>query len=226
MEGDIQALRVGLRPALAGAGAIAFSVFTAAGIIVVGAPGGNYVESDVADYVALGHFPMVVVAGYLALLGVLGLVAVFAYLREVITGELGDSLASNIFWGAGLVAAASFGVGWGLVTGIAVSAAEGGGTASIPHPVTYVLSDTSMNVLFGSAGIMLGFAFIALMLASRGAIPNWLRWLTLVIGVLAIGAPFYFPAFAIPIWGIVTGVWLVAGRRAARPVAMGLKRSA
>jgi hypothetical protein len=52
---------------------------------------------------------------------------------------------------------------------------------------------------------MLGFALIALMLASRGMLPGWLRWLTLIIGVLAVGAPAYFPGFAIPVWGIVMG---------------------
>ena len=80
--------------------------------------------------------------------------------------------------------------------------------------MTYVISDASLNVLFGSGGIMLGFALIALFLSSRGQLPPWVRWFTLVAGVLAIGAPFFFPAFAIPIWGIVIGVWLIAARPA------------
>jgi hypothetical protein len=219
--------------ALAGAGAIAFSVFTAIAVTFGGAPGGNYVESDVANYVAIGHLPTVIVTGYLALFGVLGLICVFAYLREVVSVEPARKLATNIFWGAGLVAAASMAVGWGLVTGIAVAAAEGGSSnpgntvaASISHPETYSLSDTSINVIYGSGGFMLGFALVALMVASRGTLPTWLRWLTLIIGVLAIGAPAYFPSFAVPIWGIVVGVWLIVAGRVPRHAVIATQQSA
>ena len=54
---------------------------------------------------------------------------------------------------------------------------------------------------------------IALMLGSRGSLPNWVRWLTLVAGVLALTTPFYFSAPALPLWGIVVGVWLVLAHR-------------
>jgi hypothetical protein len=162
---------------------------------------------------------------YLALLGVLGLICLLAYLREVIAPQSDRAVGANIFWGAGLAAAASLAVGWGLVTGIAVAAAEGGSAASVSHATTYVLSDTVLNVLYGSGGILLGFAFIALMLASRGSLPNWVRWLSLIAGVLAVTTPFYFSAPAVPLWGIVMGVWLLVARRA--PVAIvGAQRTA
>jgi hypothetical protein len=38
-------------------------------------------------------------------------------------------------------------------------------------------------------------------------------------GVLALGAPFFFPAFAIPLWGIIIGVWLIFARPPSRPSA-------
>ena len=199
---------------LAGAGAIAFGVLTVVGFLG-GTPGGNYDESTVADYISGGHFPIVIATGYLAIVGVVGLICLLAYLRELVGADQGRQMGANIVWGIGLASAASFAVGWGLVTGIAVAAAEGGGAASVPHPVTYQLSDTSVNVLFGSGGIFLGLACIALMLSTRGQLPGWLRWVTLVAGVLALAAPFYFPAFAIPLWAALFGVWLIAagGRR-------------
>ena len=203
---------------LAGIGGITFGVLTAAANVVGGAPGGNYVEADVASYVGASHFPIVIATGYLAVLGVVGLICLIAYLREVIGAQPDRAIEANIFWGTGIASAASFAVGWGLVTGIAVAAAEGGSGASIPHPVTYVLSDTFINVLFGSGAILLGFALIALMLGSRGSLPNWLRWVSLVAGVLALTAPFFFASPAVPIWGIVVGVWLVVrGRVQNRP---------
>ena len=201
------------RSTVAGVGGIAFGVLTVVAIVVGGAPGGNYAEADVANYVGIGHFPTVILTGYLALLGVVGLICLIAYLRETIEGQPDRSYAANIFWGVGLASATSFAVGWGLVTGIAVAAAEGGSGASIPHPVTYVLSDTMINVLYGSGGILLGFALIALMLGSRGSLPNWLRWVSLIAGVLALTAPFYFASPAVPLWGIVVGVWLLARGR-------------
>ena len=66
---------------------------------------------------------------------------------------------------------------------------------------------------------MLGFALIALVLSSRGQLPAWVRWFSLGAGFLAIGAPFFFPAFAIPIWGIVIGIWLIAARPVRSPTA-------
>lgn len=59
-----------------------------------------------------------------------------------------------------------------------------------------------------------------------GTLPSWLRWLTLVIGVLAIGAPAYLPSFAVPIWGIVVGVWLIGAGRVRRPAVMATQQSA
>jgi hypothetical protein len=215
---------------LAGAGAIAFSFFAApisvASFVVQSAPGGTYSESDVANYVSVGFLPTVIVTGYLALAGVLGLICLLAYLREVIGVEPSRKVASSVFWGAGLAAAASIAVSWGLLTGIAVAAAEGGKAASVSHPVIYLLSDTSKNVLFGSGGILLGLALIALVLASSGRLPNWLRWLTLVVGVLAVASPALFPAFAIPVWGIVIGVWVIASGRGLRSATVMNQRSA
>ncbi len=202
---------------LAGTGALAFGILTVIGLLIGAAPGGNYAEGDVASYVSIGHLPTVIVTGYLALAGVFGLICLFAYLRQVICIEPGSELAGNIVWGTGLAAAASFAVGWGLVSGIAVAAAEGGSAAAVSHAATYQMSDTNINVLFGSGGILLGLAMIALMLGSRGILPGWLRWMTLVCGVLALGAPAYFVAAAIPIWCVVVGVWILVAGWAGKP---------
>jgi hypothetical protein len=203
---------------LAGIGAIAFGIMSVVGLVDGGAPGGSYDAASAASYLAISHFPTVVVTAYLALFGVVGLICALAYLRASIAVEPERTLASDVFWGAGLASAAAFGVGWGLVSGIALAAAEGGAGASVPPQQTYVLSDTSLNVLFGSGGGFLGFALIALMLGSSGILPNWLRWVTLVAGVLAITAPFFFTAPAIPVWAIVIGVWLLVSDRNQRRV--------
>jgi hypothetical protein len=210
---------------LAGLGAIAFAVLTVVGVVVGGAPGGNYAQADAVNYVSIGHLPAVIVSGYLAMLGVLGLIGLLAFLREVIRTRAGSEVGSSVFWGAGLASAASLAVGWGLVSGIAVAAAEGGsanpgnpgGAATLTPAQTYMLSDTGINVLYGSGAILLGFALVVLAKASAGALPTWLRWLTAIVGVLAVASPAYFPAFMIPIWGVVIGVWLIAAGRLPLP---------
>jgi hypothetical protein len=211
-------LGTGKGSVLAGIGAIAFGIMSVVGLVAGGAPGGSYDAASAASYLAIGHFPMVVVTAYLALVGVVGLICALAYLRQSISVDPERTLSSDIFWGAGLASATAFGVGWGLVSGVALAAAEGGAAASVPPQHTYVLSDTSLNVLFGSGGGFLGFALIALMLGSGGILPNWLRWVTLAAGALAITAPFFFTAPAIPIWAIVIGVWLLVSGRTARQV--------
>lgn len=52
---------------LAGVGGIAFSVLTVVGIVLSEPPGGEYKESQVADYLSKGHRPVVIVAFYLGL---------------------------------------------------------------------------------------------------------------------------------------------------------------
>ncbi|OLC27217.1 MAG: hypothetical protein AUH69_10720 [Actinobacteria bacterium 13_1_40CM_4_65_12] len=54
---------------LGGAGAIAFGVLTVVGTLG-GSPGGSYDEPTVVKYVKTSHFPIVVITGYLAIVGV------------------------------------------------------------------------------------------------------------------------------------------------------------
>ncbi|HEX6349485.1 MAG TPA: hypothetical protein VF160_08860 [Candidatus Dormibacteraeota bacterium] len=195
--------------AVAGLSAIAFGVLTAFAMGFINAPGGNYDDPTVASYGESGHLPVVIISGYLAMLGVLGLIYLLAYLRKAVASGSEASLSAMVFWGSGLASAAALAVGWGMVTGVALAAVEGGTDAKISHATTYVLSDTSLNVIWGSAGVLLGFSLFTLVIASRGTLPNWLRWTTMVVAVMAVGAPAFFPSFAIPLWALVMGVRLL-----------------
>jgi hypothetical protein len=203
---------------LGGAGAIAFSVLTLAAVQVANAPGGNYSASSVADYLAHGHRVAVIVVTHLALLGVLGLVCLLAYLREAISVVPENRRAGNIVWGTGLVAAASFAIGWCVVGGQVIAHLEGGKDIVIPPAVTYLLSEVGVVFIFGAGAILLGFALIVLMLSSRTVFPTWLRRLTLVAGVCGIAGLAFFTFFVLLILVAVVGVWLLAaGRESATP---------
>jgi hypothetical protein len=203
---------------LGGAGAIAFSVLTVVGVTVANAPGGNYRASNVTSYLAHGHRVAVIVVMHLALLGVLGLIYLLAYLRDVLSAVPESRRAGSIVWGAGLAAAASFAIGWAVVGGQVVAHLEGGSNIVIPSAITYLLSEIGVMFIFGSGAILLGFALIVLMLNSRNVLPAWLRRLTLVAGVCGIAGLAFFTFFALMFLLAVVGVWLVAtARRSSSP---------
>ena len=206
------------RTTVAGVGGIAFSVLTVAGFAVSLAPGGNYKESNIADYLAKGHRPAVFVAFYLGLLGVLGLICLLAHLRDAVDVTPGRERTAAIFWGTGLAGAASFAVGWAVIGGQVVAHTEGGHSIAVPPPLTYLIGEIGVVMIFGSGAMLLGFALIALGLAAPPILPEWLRWLTVIAGAASLAGLAFFPFFILILWGIVIGVWLLlAGRRPKAP---------
>jgi hypothetical protein len=194
----------------AGIGGIAFSVLTLVAVIVANSPGGNYSAAQVADYLARGHRVAVIVVFHLALLGLLGLIALLAHLRDL----LENRRAASILWGTGLAAAASFAVGWGIAAGQVIAHLEGGRAIAISPPVTYLISEIGVVFVFGCGAILLGLALIVLMLNAGQLLPGWLRWLTLACGIAGVAGLAFFTFFVLMLWGIATGLWLIAaGRR-------------
>ena len=199
----------------AGLGGIAFSVLTFVAVTVSNAPGGNYSASQVATYLSRGHRVAQIVVFHLALLGLLGLIVLLAQLREAM-GVDGNTRAGRIVWGAGVASVASFAVGWGIIGGQVVAHLEGGSAISVSPALTYLISELGVMFIFGCGAILLGFALIVLMLNSRGILPAWLRWLTLVCGIAGVAGLAFFTFFVLLLWGIAMGVWLVlTGRHAA-----------
>jgi hypothetical protein len=200
---------------VAGLGAIAFSVLTLVGVTVANPPGGNYSASQVSNYLAHGHRIAVIVVFHLAMLGLLGLIAVLTYLRD----QLDSRRAAGVLWGAGLASAACFAVGWGIIGGQAVAHLEGGRSIAISPAVTYLLSEIGVVFIFGCGAILLGLALIVLMLNAGAFLPRWLRWLTLVCGIAGVAGLAFFTFFILMLWGLTTGAWLVATvRQRATPI--------
>jgi hypothetical protein len=197
----------------AGIGAIAFSVLTVLGIVISMPPGGGYKESNIADYLSKGHHPVVVVGFYLGLLGILGLIYLLAHLRDAILAGQVEARSAAIVWGSGLAGAASFAIGWAIIVGQVIAHIEGGHDIVIASPLTYLIGEIGVVMIFGTGAMLLGFALIALGLAAKAAFPGWLRWSTVVAGVASLAGLAFFPFFLLLIWGVVIGVWLLAARR-------------
>ena len=81
----------------------------------------------------------------------------------------------------------------------------------IAPQVTYLISEIGVVFIFGCGAVLLGLAFgILLVAGSRGTLPSWLRWFTLIAGVAGVAGLLFFPFFVVLIWGLVTGIWLIA----------------
>src|SRR5690242_12965358 len=186
---------------VAGVGAISFAVLTFAATLIVNWPGGGYSESIAKSYVAPGNLAIALVGTLIGLIGTVGLIGLLAYLTQAAAESSPSiSLMPQIVWGVGLAGAASFGVGWGLVSAQPLAHAEAGINLAVDPKLTYMISEATSAIIFGPAPMLVGFALIALTLGAGNALPTWLRWLTLVAGVLALTSLAFFTFFLFLAW--------------------------
>lgn len=199
------------RVLVSGVGGIAFGSLTVLDLFVSNPPGGTYNASNVAAFVAPGHRPATVVALFLGVLAVFGLISLLAHLRLAIEKAGGDALMPQIFWGTGVAAAAAIAVGQVLNEGPAMVASN----VSIAAPVVY-LAVTLVAAVLLLGGVLLALALIVLARSTPSPLASWLRWLTFALGVIGLASLIFIPYFALLLWGIVTGAWvLVSGREPA-----------
>jgi hypothetical protein len=195
---------------VAGSGGIAFAVLFVGALVAASPPGGMYNASEIAAYVAPAHVVAAGLGWVLGILSVAGLVCLLAYLRQAAEASTGVSpWVPRVVWGLGLAGAACFGVGWGIVVAQPIAHAEAGTTITLPPMVTYVIVELSSTILFGSAPMLVGLALIALGFGARDVLPAWLRWLSIVVGVLAITSLAFFTFFPLLLWSVIIGAWLL-----------------
>ena len=202
---------------VAGVGAIGFAVLTFAATFFVNWPGGGYSESIAKSYVAPGNLPVALTGTLIGLMGVVGLISLLAYLKQAAEKTSpAISLVPQIMWAVGLVGAASFAVGWGLVSAQPLAHAEAGVDLGVAPTLTYMISEATSAIIFGPAPMLVGFALIVLTVGSGKVLPPWLRWLTLVAGVVALTSLAFFTFFLFLVWAVVIGVWLLISGWSAR----------
>jgi len=198
---------------LAGIGSLVFTVLLVAAAIAANAPGGNYHANDVADFVAKGHRSSVMISLFLVAAAIVGLLVVMAYLCET---SFGKGRSGRIAWGTSLFAAGSFLVGWAILITPSMSVALGGGP-SIDPAVSYTIMQAGWAVFLVVSGMMLGISFLTMAIAGTAA-PAWMRAFTGIVGLLALASIAFFPFWAVFLWGLVIGIWLlVSSPRQAAP---------
>jgi hypothetical protein len=194
------------RPALlAGIGALAFGILTFVGLALMNPPGGNYKAHDIEKYLKHGHRVAVFAGLYVEILAALGLLLLLAYLRDRVAAPA-TRFAS---WIVGVIGGSMILLGFTVAAAGAIARAYGGSGVVVPPTTSYLVSETGAAMVWGPGGVLLGVSLL-LLAAPRGvALPAWLRWLTLIAGVLGLASPAFFPSLALLVWAIVTGIWLL-----------------
>ena len=205
----------------AGAGGIGFAVSLLVGFTFFGPRGGFYAASAVDSFVGQSA-TNIIVSVYLFALSSMGLCMLMAYLSET---ELSAGRHARMVWGASLLAAASFLIGWCIYFAPSIAVLSGGPT--IDPAISYTFTSAGMIILFGVGGLLLGTALLTLAIAGREA-PMWIRALN---GLTGLSASFSFafilvsrwsanqwlpvPFYLVVLWAIVLGVWLLVSPRPA-----------
>lgn len=189
-----------------------YGLLTTAAFSTAGAPGGDYTDQLVTNFLAGSHRFAELAICYLGVAGALCLLWFGLRARHLWEGA-GESLRALAVAGASVSV-----VGWFLIGGVLVSMAEGGPQvqAGVAHPAIYVLTETGNLLAICAPALFMGVA--AFVLARRTPMPAWLRVFAVVAGVCGILAPLFFTYFVFVLWTLVFGGWVaLAGRRLEAP---------
>jgi hypothetical protein len=196
----------------AGLGLLAYAIGTPVAFLGVGAPGGNYDDGTVRNFISSGHLVIAIAMAFLGAFATLGLLPFASRMRSELRS------GGDVFWGLTVAAVAASVIGWFLVAGVPVVYAEGGkALTGLPHGVAFALGTLSMQMVATAGTFLVGAAL--LVLAARAPLPGAIRAITIVGGVAGLIAAFYFPVFLFFLAAIVLGGWTLASgtREAATP---------
>jgi hypothetical protein len=198
------------------AGALAVPFWIAAIALISNQAKGSKGPKILASYQA--HSNGILLASLLWSIGVLLFIWFLGTLRTHYAAvEGGTGRLTNLAWGGGLIAS---GIALLIPAGDVVGALnkndiDASGAAVLHHLTDgfFVGAEYALPVLF--------FASAALALR-YGALPKWLGWLSLVIGVVLLIGPIGWAAFIFgtPIWTLIVSVSL--WRRAEQPADAGV----
>jgi hypothetical protein len=194
----------------AGLGLLAYAIGTPVAFLGVGAPGGNYDDRTVTNFISSDHLVTAIALAFVGAFASLGLLPFASRMRS----ELGSG--GDVFWGLTVAGTAAAVMGWFLVGGIPVVFAEGGtALTGLPHGVVFALGTLSIQLVATASAFLVG---AALLLAARAPLPGAIRVIVVVGGIAGLAAGF-FPVFLFWLAAIVLAGWtLASGARDTAPI--------
>jgi hypothetical protein len=192
-------------PRWAGLGLLVSTLALLVAFMFSGAPGGDYVGSDVVAYIDPAHAVTAFTVWYVAVFGALALVVFGAGVRRL--PGIGQPLAALAAVGAAISITGSL-----LAGGVAVGMLEGGAVVrqETPHTVVYLASEIGHLMAVTGPALCIGVAVIVL--AVRARMPMWLRVVAVIGGLCGILAPFYFTYFLFVLLMVVLSIAILVGR--------------
>jgi hypothetical protein len=171
------------------------------------AAGGSTPDSDASAAKAVAFFHdhrgAQNASTFLALYGVIFALAFGAVLRSYLRSRASSEGLLAFGYGGIIV----------FVGGVAVLAGASLAAADVPTKISpaaeqalnVLQNDTFVGMLVGICAFMWGFG---LLIITSGALPRWLGWVALVIGVVAVTPVGFFGLLAMLAWTIVTSIVL------------------
>jgi hypothetical protein len=193
--------------AIAGLGGIVFAVLVVAALSVANPQADSYDIADVSRFVEEGHRNAAVVSSVLIAIAVAGQVALMAYLTAI---YLKDVSRGRIAWGASLLAAGSFLIGWTVMLAPSLAVSIGGGPPIEPA-ISYTFIEAGFWI-FLVGGFLLGVALLVFAVSGDSA-PTWVRVLTALVGLLALFSGAFDPFMVLLLWSLIIGIWLLGSSR-------------
>jgi len=190
---------------------VAFFVLLVASGVTAQKPPDDFASSATVVSFFKAHQGAEKVSNLLAGLAVVFLVLFASWLRTHLDSRGAGGLASAVFGGALVLVvggAARAGIGWALASG---------------HDKLDPGAAQTLNVLFSShypaiVGIAVFMFALWVAILRTGALPRWLGWIALPIGLIAIAPPSLIPLFATAVWILVVSILMyVRGGRALEP---------
>lgn len=192
-----------------------FVVGLLAGFTLYGPKSGAYSAAETAAFVGQSSTGLIV-SIYLFAVSSIGLILLMVYLSA---HSCGAGRQDRIVWGASLIAAASFLIGWALY--LAPSTALSAGGPAMDPAISYTFISAGFAVLFGVGDMLLGIALLTL--AIRGLVlPTWIRAFSALTGLSAFVAWGFLlaagwspnqwlppPFYLVVLWSLVIGLWLL-----------------
>jgi hypothetical protein len=194
------------------AGAVYVVLFVIGTIVLFdGTAGGDDPPGKVIAYYSdSGHRDKINTGWILIGLSIFFLLWFLAALRQAVSSIDGDGLLTAVV-----------GVGGGIYAALALgSVALNAGIRTMSddtfehrvYPDLIHAADDAGYVIHASGAVGLGAMIIAASVAfmSRGTWPKWAGWLGVLVGILSLGAIFFFPQFLFLLWILVVSVVMFA----------------
>ena len=192
------------RARAAAAAGVAFVVFLAGAVIpTFNSPDATALPAKVIAYYT-NHNTATYVSAYLTVFAVVTGVYFFGALRQYIRDLHGNAALATIGFGGALI----FAVGGALSAGFEVALVDKTSrlTPGAAQALNAMQSDGTIGLT--AAGLAIFYIATGIAIARSGALPRWIGWFAVVLGVLSLTPVFWLAFMATLIWVLAAAIAL------------------